>query len=137
MPRPVVVLPCGSRSMRRVGCPSTAIAAPRLMAVVVSPPPPILWATATVPPSLSATPPGGERVSPRHESRLPHQQGLGNRTARRKEEQGPAHAVRKAIVPSSAWHEGWQSDNPPGAGGLHGHDGSVRCNEWSGQREEP
>src|SRR5271168_2907851 len=45
-PRPPVELACGSQSMRRVGRPSRAIAAARLMAVVVLPTPPFWLTTA-------------------------------------------------------------------------------------------
>src|SRR3989441_9576761 len=45
-PRPEVELAWGSRSMSRIGCPSSASAAPRLMAVVVLPTPPFWLTTA-------------------------------------------------------------------------------------------
>src|SRR5580704_4197793 len=45
-PRPPVELACGSQSMRRVGRPSRAMAAARLMAVVVLPTPPFWLTTA-------------------------------------------------------------------------------------------
>src|SRR5436309_11189473 len=63
MPSPVVVLPWGSRSMRSVGCSSSASAAPRLMAVVVFPTPPFWLATAVVRPTSHPTREGG-RASP-------------------------------------------------------------------------
>src|SRR5713226_480221 len=43
-PRPEVELACGSRSTSTIECPSSASAAPRLMAVVVLPTPPF-WLT--------------------------------------------------------------------------------------------
>src|SRR4051794_30792005 len=46
MPRPVVALPCGSRSTTRTRYPSSASAAPRLTAVVVLPTPPFWFAIA-------------------------------------------------------------------------------------------
>src|SRR5687767_9273538 len=48
MPRPVVALPCGSRSARRVGRPARASPAARLTAVVVLPTPPFWLTTASV-----------------------------------------------------------------------------------------
>src|SRR5687767_14402927 len=48
MPRPVVALPCGSRSARRVGRPARARPAARLTAVVVLPTPPFWLTTASV-----------------------------------------------------------------------------------------
>src|SRR5450755_3058527 len=45
MPRPVEALPCGSRSMTKVGSPIAASAVPRLIAVVVLPTPPFWLAT--------------------------------------------------------------------------------------------
>src|SRR5579871_5467417 len=45
MPSPVEALPCGSRSITRVGSPTAAKAVPRLMAVVVLPTPPFWLAT--------------------------------------------------------------------------------------------
>src|SRR5580704_13955510 len=45
-PRPPVELAWGSQSMRRVGRPSRAMAAARLMAVVVLPTPPFWFTTA-------------------------------------------------------------------------------------------
>src|SRR5919106_1493058 len=46
MPSPLVSLPCGSRSMMRVGMPERARYAPRLMTVVVLPTPPFWFVQA-------------------------------------------------------------------------------------------
>ena len=46
MPRPVVALPCGSRSTTRTRCSFSASAAPRFTVVVVLPTPPFWLATA-------------------------------------------------------------------------------------------
>src|SRR5262245_61174251 len=51
MPRPVLALPCGSMSMRRMLLPQAASAVPRLIAVVVLPTPPFWLAIATTRPS--------------------------------------------------------------------------------------
>src|SRR6516165_3869741 len=48
MPRPVLALPCASRSMTRTRCPAAASAVARLIAVVVLPTPPFWLATATI-----------------------------------------------------------------------------------------
>src|SRR5438445_2215760 len=48
MPRPVVALPCGSRSTSRVGRSASARPAARLTAVVVLPTPPFWFTTAMV-----------------------------------------------------------------------------------------
>src|SRR6266566_4439918 len=53
-PRPDVELACGSRSTSRVGWPTSAMAAARLMAVVVLPTPPFWLTTAMI---------GGARVA--------------------------------------------------------------------------
>src|SRR5437879_11860622 len=47
-PRPDVELACGSRSTSRVGWPTSAMAAARLMAVVVLPTPPFWLTTAMI-----------------------------------------------------------------------------------------
>src|SRR5581483_4160517 len=55
-PRPVVALACGSRSTSSVRKPSSASAAPRLMAVVVLPTPPFWFATAITRATDASTP---------------------------------------------------------------------------------
>src|SRR5215469_13960275 len=48
MPRPLVLLDCGSRSLTRTWAPRSASAAPRFMTVVVFPTPPFWFATAMI-----------------------------------------------------------------------------------------
>src|SRR5258707_15804444 len=62
MPRPVLALPCGSRSMTRTRRPTAASAVARLTAVVVLPTPPF-WLAIAMMRARRKTVPGRGRVS--------------------------------------------------------------------------
>src|SRR5579875_2850438 len=130
-PRPVVALACGSRSTSSVRKPSSASAAPRLMAVVVLPTPPFWFATAITRATDASTP-----ALP-----LAHCGRMRKPAAGGEAEEAPPLAARKDVVVYVREHEpgrvGRGGDaSGIGARGLHRQDLPARGDEAGGERKK-